>query len=141
MKTKNNDFFIKTFLFASLWNISIGVIGIFFTDFSIGLFFSPDAVTSDFIAKLFFRLFMIAVIIFGTGYFIVSREITLNRGIVWMGLISKLILFVIFFTYYVDGSATIMALLAVTGDFLWSLIFILFLYQTAGRVKINTIIG
>jgi len=141
MKTMSSKFFLKTFLFASLWNVSIGLTGIFFTDFSIGLFFGPDAVTAGFLAELFFRLFMIAVIIFGAGYYIVSRDITLNRGIVWMGLVSKLILFVVFLIYYITGSATIMALLAVTGDFLWSLIFILFLYQTASLVKVSTIIG
>ena len=141
MKTLSSNFFLKTFFFASLWNFSIGFIGILFTDFSIGLFFGPDAVTADFIAKLFFRLFMIAVIIFGAGYYIVSREITFNRGIVWLGLLSKLILFVVFLIYFITGSATLMALIAVTGDFLWAMIFILFLYQTTGRVKINTIIG
>lgn len=141
MKDLNDNFFIKAFFLASLWNIAISLTGIFFTDFSISLFFGSGAVTDDFIAKLFFRLFMLAVMIFGAGYFFVSRNLMLNRGIIWLGLFSKLCLFVIFVIYFIAGSATIMALLAVTGDFLWSLLFILFLYQTDAHVKINRVIG
>lgn len=141
MKTINDSLFKTIFILAGFWNFSIGITGILFTDFSIGLFFGPDAVTTDFLAILFFRLFMAAVMIFGAGYFIVSRELMLNRGIIWLGLGSKLLLFFIFLIFFILGNATLIAFLAVTGDFLWSLIFILFLHQTVNRVKINTVIG
>jgi len=138
---KSDIFFKRMFILAGLWNAGIAFIGLTFTVFSITLFFGRDAGTSEFMGLLMFRLFMAAVMIFGAGYYIVSRELTLNRGIIWLGLSSKLILFTVFLLFFISGKVTLIAALAVTGDFLWSLLFILFLHQTRDRIKINTIIG
>ncbi len=141
MKMQSDSFFSKMFFLAGLWNLGIGLIGLFFTDFSVALFFGQNAVTANFLALVMFRLFMVAIIIFGIGYYIVSRALMLNRGIIWLGLVSKIILFVIFIFFFFTGKATLIAALALTGDFLWSLLFLLFIRQTGGLVKINTIIG
>jgi len=141
MKVRSNGFFSKIFLLAALWNFSIGFIGIFFTDFSLSLFFGQSIAGTGFIAVLMFRLFMAAVIIFGLGYFIVSRDVMFNRGIIWLGLLSKLILFAVFIYLYFMGRTAFPAALAVTGDFLWSILFLLFLRQTVERVQINNLIG
>lgn len=136
---KNNNFFKKMFFYAGLWNAGIGITGLTSPDFCTALFFGPDIITSEFTGRLMFRLFMTAVIIFGAGYYIVSRDLMLNRGIIWLGLTSKIILFTIFIYYYIIQKATLIAALAVTGDFLWSLLFILFLYQTWDYMKIDNI--
>lgn len=141
MKLLNDNFYARVFLGAFIWNVCIGFTGVIFTDFSIALFFGDNAITGDFVANIFFRLFMVAVIIFGAGYYLVSRELMLNRGIIILGLASKIILFVIFMFFYISGKATIIAALAVTGDFLWSLLFIIFLKETLNRVKINSLVG
>ena len=36
---------------------------------------------------------MHAVLFFGIGYYVVSKELTLNRAIVWLGMTGKIILF------------------------------------------------
>lgn len=141
MKTESAVFFTKMFFLAGLWNLCIGLTGLFFTDFSVALFFGEGAVTSAFLAVVMFRLFMVAIMIFGLGYYLVSRELMLNRGIIWLGLISKIILFVIFIYFFFTGKATLIAALALSGDFLWSLLFLQFIYQTRSLVKINNIIG
>ena len=73
---------------------------------------------------------MIAVIIFGAGYWAVSRDLLANRAVVWMGLIAKLLIFFTFVYYYVLGQATWFSVFGCSGDFAFSILFILFLYQT-----------
>jgi predicted membrane-bound dolichyl-phosphate-mannose-protein mannosyltransferase len=73
---------------------------------------------------------MIAVIIFGAGYWAVSRDLLANRTVVWMGLIAKLLIFFTFVYYYILGQATWFSVFGCSGDFAFSILFILFLYQT-----------
>jgi hypothetical protein len=141
MKTLSDDIYKKLFALGALWNISIGLTGVLFYDFSATLFFGADAVAHNLMSVLFFKLLMTAIIAFGIGYYIVSRDLFLNRGIVWLGLVCKMILFAVFTWLFFDGQAQVMAFLAVLGDFAWSLLFILFLIQTKERVKNNMIIG
>lgn len=141
MKELNNIFFKRMFFLAALWNTGIALTGLFFTDFSIALFFGEAAITANFLALLMFKLFMAAIMVFGAGYYLVSLELMLNRGVIWMGLASKLILFVVFIFLFLLGKASLIAMLALTGDFLWSLLFILFLHKSRKSVKLNTIVG
>jgi hypothetical protein len=90
-------------------------------------------VSYNLISALFYRLFLTAVIMFGIGYYIVSRNLTLNRAVVWLGLVSKLILFAVFTVLFFIDKATLLAFLALCGDAAWSLLFILFLWQTKVR--------
>ena len=129
------------FALAGLWNLGIGLTGLFFTDFSVALFYGPAAVTDDFLGLVSFRLFMVAIVIFGIGYLLVSRELMLNRAVVWLGFLCKVILFLLFLYFFLNGKATLMAMLALTGDFAWSLLFGLFLYQTRERVKHDIVTG
>jgi hypothetical protein len=130
MKKISTDFWGKMFFVGSLWNISIGIIGICFFDFTIRLFFGPEAVTDNLLALIFFRFFMLAVIIFGAGYWAVSRNLLANRAVVWMGLIAKLLIFFTFVYYYALGQASWFSVFGCSGDFAFSILFILFLYQT-----------
>jgi hypothetical protein len=135
MKTLSDVFYFRMFFCAGLWNLAIGMTGACAMDFSIALFFGSGAVTGDFIAVMSFRLFMIAIVIFGIGYLMVSRNLAANRGIVWLGLVCKVILFLLFYYYFFTGRATALAALALAGDGAWSALFGLFLYQTRERAK------
>jgi hypothetical protein len=139
--TISDNNFSRMFVLAGLWNIGIGLTGACATDFSVALFFGPGAVTDAFLAALSFKLFMVAITVFGVGYYMVSRDLTMNRGIIWLGLACKMILFFLFNYLFFTGRATILAVLTVTGDFIWSLLFILFLYQTRARLRSNVITG
>jgi len=130
MRKISNDLWRKMFFLDSLWNISIGLIGICFYDLSIKMLFGAHAVTDNLLILIFFRLFMIAVILFGVGYYIVSRDLSANRAIVWLGLTAKLIIFFTFVYYYAMGQATWFSVFGCSGDFAFSILFIIFLYQT-----------
>ncbi len=136
-----DTFYSRMFALAGLWNVCIGLTGLVFADFSVALFFGRTAVTGDFLGGLSFRLFMVAIITFGIGYCLVSRDLGLNRGIVSLGLACKMILFVMFTYYYFTGRATIMAALTVAGDLAWSVLFMVFLFRTRDSVKHDIITG
>ena len=70
------------------------------------------------------------VLVFGIGYYLVSRDVNKNRGIVWMGVIGKLCFF-FFLTYsYLIAKSTILSFLGGTGDFIFTILFLNFLWQT-----------
>lgn len=117
------------FFAGALWNISIGLFGFFFYGFSIKMLFGPQAVTDNLLTLIFFRFFMIAVIIFGAGYWAVSRDLAANRAVVWMGLIAKLFIFFTFVYYYALGQAGWFSVFGSSGDFVFSIFFMMFLYQ------------
>jgi hypothetical protein len=130
MRKISTDLWQKMFIVGALWNIGIGLTGLCFNNFAVTMFFGAQAVTDNLLALTFFRFFMLAVIIFGVGYYIVSRDLGANRAVVWMGLSAKLIIFFTFVYYYVLQQATLFSVIACSGDFAFSILFILFLYQT-----------
>jgi hypothetical protein len=130
MKTISTGFWQKMFFVGALWNIGIGLSGLFFYDFSMKMLFGTQAVTDNLLALIFFRFFMIAVIIFGVGYYVVSRDLKANRAIVWLGLAAKLIIFFTFVYYYFLGQASWFSVFGCSGDFAFSILFMIFLYQT-----------
>jgi len=134
MKKISNDLWQKMFFLGSLWNIGIGLIGLCFYNFAITMFFGAEAVTDNLLVLIFFRFFIIAVMLFGIGYYVVSRDLSGNRALVWLGLIAKLIIFFTFVYYYALGQATWFSVFAVSGDLLFSILFIMFLYQTKDGV-------
>jgi hypothetical protein len=141
MKNLSDNFYSKMFFLGALWNIAIGLAGVLFYEFTITLFFGPDAVAYNLISAMFYRLFMVAVIVFGVGYFMVSRDLSQNRAILWLGLACKMILFVVFTSLFFSGKATLLAFITLTGDFIWSLMFFYFIWQTRERVQKNIFIG
>jgi hypothetical protein len=135
MKKISTGLWEKMFFVGTLWNISIGLFGLFLYDFSIKMLFGAQAVTGNLLTLIFFRFFMCAVIIFGAGYYIVSRDLSANRAVVWMGLAAKLIIFFTFIYYYILGQATWFSVFGCSGDFAFSILFILFLYQTKDGIN------
>jgi hypothetical protein len=130
MKKISSGFWQKMFFIGALWNISIGLIGLCFYDYAIRMLFGSQAITDNLLTLIFFRFFMLAVIIFGVGYYVVSRNILANRAVVWMGLTAKLVIFFTFIYYYLRGQASWFSVFGSSGDFIFSIFFILFLYQT-----------
>jgi hypothetical protein len=135
MKKISTDLWGKMFFVGALWNIGIGLSGLFFYDFSMKMLFGDQAVTGNLLTLIFFRFFMIAVIIFGVGYYVVSRDLNANRVVVSMGLAAKLIIFFTFVYYYFMGQAGWLSVFGCSGDFAFSILFMVFLYQTKEGIK------
>ena len=126
----SDNFYSKMFTLAALWNICISFTGLVFRDFGLTLTFgsfSVEVVTGHLLNLVFYNIFLIAIGIFGAGYYIVSRDLSLNRGIVWLGLVSKIIIFCLIMYCFVTDNAAIMGLLQIMGDLCWSVLFAFFL--------------
>ncbi len=137
----SDNFYRQMFRLGALWNLLIGLIGLIVPDFAVTLFFGPAALTADFLAALMLKVVMLAIIIFGCGYYLVSLSLERNRALVWLGMLSKLILFSLMGIYFCLGQVGLLGLLAVCGDALWSVGFLAFLWQSRDRVVINQLVG
>lgn len=133
MKRITDNTYSRMFFFAALYNLSFAIPGLLFPEFSISLAFGPRVIQSIFInfyASSFYYMFWGSVLIFGIGYYFVSRDITKNRGIVWMGIIGKTPVFIYFCYSYFSGHSLLLSLLGGTGDLMFTILFLLFLWQT-----------
>jgi len=125
----SDGFYRLAFLIGSIFNVLAGLLCIIFYRLSLEVFFGPGVDPENLVAALFYRLFMVAVMVFGVGYFLVYLNLQKNRAIVWLGSLSKLILLIVFSACVLSGSATIYLLIAVLPDFLFMLVYFLFLWQ------------
>ncbi len=133
MKKVSENAFKKMFFIGALWNIIAGSGAFISLEQNIKLLFGAEYIQLFFdnhVALSIYRLFWILVILFGIGYYFVSRDLEKNRGIVWMGAIGKVAVFITWSYDYFIGKATILAFLGSTGDLIFAILFILFLWQT-----------
>jgi len=77
--------------------------------------------------------FGFAVLLIGAGYWIVSRDVTKNRGLVWLGVFAKLFDVVVLSWRWADGIARPIVLLPAAVDGVFMILFILFLRIGSGK--------
>ena len=77
--------------------------------------------------------FGFAVLLIGVGYGILSRDITRNRGIVWLGIFAKMFDVVALSWRWMDGIARPIALVPAAIDGAFMVLFILFLRTGIGK--------
>lgn len=139
----SDNFWKKFFVLASLWNISAIPLLILlyvyfptfiFTNKAIPFIYNP-------IFGSFYFIFANAVLLFGIGYYMPSRDLMLNRAVIWLGSIGKIALTLIFLQLYTTGYITVVFPVLLIGDLIWAAWFFVFLYQTKGRVKIHYLVG
>ena len=73
------------------------------------------------------QLFGGFVVVFGIGYWIVSRDIRRNEGIVWLGIIGKLLVVVLFFAHAIGGGISYRLAAPSLIDFGFAILFAEFL--------------
>ena len=136
-----NRFFRTMFFLAALWNLGAALQGLFFPEAQFLLLFGERLDTGEFHQALLYRSFAIAVLLFGIGYYLVSKDTSQNRGIVWLGALGKVIVFAFFTEAFLKEKATPLAWGVSFGDLLWALLFFWFLQQTKAEVRVSNLIG
>jgi hypothetical protein len=81
------------------------------------------------------QVFALFVAVFGYGYFLVSRDPGRNEGIVWMGIVGKLLTFLLFLGNAVAGNFPPVLLIPAAGDVLFAFLFLEFLL--VGRARLS----
>jgi hypothetical protein len=126
------NYYKNFFLISSLWNFAAGLLcwlgAIFMTDFLFDLFEMP---LPD---SLFpFHVMFFFVIMLGIGYYIVSRDISKNRGIVQIGMWAKTGFFLITLITVLINEANYLVALFGLVDLIFAVLFFEFLHRTKSR--------
>jgi hypothetical protein len=122
---EKKEYYKYLFLIGAVWNWLIGITFITTSIFMPDVYtlFGTDAPSS----LVWMHIFFIFVIIFGIGYYWVGRNIDGNHGIVKMGIIAKLTVFVVFGYYFLVGDFNFLVFGPTGIDLVFVLLFIEFL--------------
>lgn len=72
---------------------------------------------------LWYYIFIAAVVIFGIGYYWISKDVARNRDIIKMGIMGKIAIFMIFSIYLLKGEVTFLFFLVGCGDLVFTILF------------------
>lgn len=75
----------------------------------------------------FLHSLLVLIITFGIGYFIVGMDITKNHGCVILGIVSKLLFFMMCVIYFLLGDIYVIIVILGSLDFIFACLFIEFL--------------
>jgi hypothetical protein len=117
------SYYKKLFFIGALWNFGAAFI-FYFLHGPLFSFLGMQPVGD----AMFVQLFSMAVLLFGVGYYWVSRDLNRNHGILKLGIAGKVIVFTIL-TYHLLFHGCIHWLLALAGvvDLIFAVLFIKFL--------------
>jgi len=100
-------------------------------------FFTAPAPQFDAFTSLHVQAFWVSVLLFGIGYAIVAMKPTANRGIVWLAMVGKLYVGILFGIFWLQGHLSIFIFLGGLGDILFAACFFLFLFQTRALARVK----
>jgi hypothetical protein len=126
---KRTKYYKILFLLAGLWNLGAAIPcwlgGIVMPDFTFGLFGMP---TPD---SLFpFHAMFWFIMTYGIGYIMVSRDITKNHGIIFIGVIGKILFFIDCIITLLLNEGNFFLVLTGGVDLIFAILFIEFLLAT-----------
>lgn len=126
---KNANYYKILFLIAGIWNLGVAIpcwIGsVFMPDVFFNIFNMPSPAS-----LLPFHAMFLFIIVFGIGYITVSRDITKNHGIILIGLLGKILFFIVCVIALSLNKANIMLLVTGIIDLIFAILFIEFLLKT-----------
>ena len=117
-------YYKKLFIVAALWNLALGFV--FLVSFSrlmplLGMPTPPHELAA------FHQMGILLAMIFGIGYYMVSRELYAHKGIVLLGIIGKVAVFFLFLYHLAFSGLHFLIFLVGVGDLIFALLFIRFL--------------
>jgi hypothetical protein len=122
----------RMFLAAAAFNFAMGGPIFFASGWSYRLAYLGDAPEST---LRFWGDFGFAVLLIGIGYWFVSRDVTKNRDIVWLGVLAKLFDVVALSSRWALGIARPVVLIPAAIDGGFVLLFLLFLRTGIGKSR------
>ena len=120
----------KFFLISACWNMFGAIPALIAPQLNMLIFYGVK--TSDFYTLLLNRFAWVAILIFGIGYLIIAYDPKRSVGIVIMGIIGKTCVAVLWYYLFSIDRGTGFAVLAATGDSIFTLYFIAFLILIRG---------
>lgn len=117
------------FFAAAAWNLTASVKGLLNINENARNFYlaAPGEVTSILASNLY--IFWWTVLTFGIGYIIVGLNPKKNHGLVFIAMLGKAFVGVVWIQNYLSGLVNQIALIGAIGDIIFALIFAAFLYN------------
>ena len=125
---KNANYYKVLFIVAGIWNLAAGVIcwtgSVLMPDVFFKMFNMPLP------SSLFpFHAMFWSIIAFGIGYIIVSRDITKNHGLIFIGMLAKILFLIDCIITVILKEANIMLLGTGIVDLIFAILFVEFLLK------------
>jgi hypothetical protein len=114
----------RLFVVAALWNLLLGFVFLIFFQQLMALFGMPMPPRE---LTVFHQMAILLAMVYGVGYYMVSRELNSHGGIVILGIIGKIIVFFLFLYHMIFSGLHFFVFLIGTGDLIFALLFIRFL--------------
>jgi len=113
----------KFFFVSAVWNFSGAIPSIFYPAFSMRLFYGVQ--TNNYHTLLLEALFFGAVLMFGVGYLIVAFAPEKNLGIIFLGVVSKALIAIIWYCifFFCNDCAAFFVVIVATGDMIFAIYF------------------
>ena len=110
------------FTAAALWNwaLAFGFLALSRIDINLFLAFGLDVPNT----MLWFDSFMGLVFVFGVGFYLVSKNVKENHGLIQMACIEKILVFIIPLFWFFLGQASIWVVGFVAVDLIFGFLFI-----------------
>lgn len=131
------DKYSRFFLISALYNIIAAFNGMIFFEVMNKLLYGLKTKIEYGVTTFILRTFYTHVLVFGIGYYIVSRDPTRNRGIVWMGMLAKIPFFFAAIPYFLKKKITVLTFLLAFGDLVFGILFGLFLRNTRDEHRLE----
>ncbi len=116
----NGNYEKRLFFSGALWNWSAAILlfGLSILNKELLTYFHDIPQT-----MLWYYIFIAAVVIFGIGYYWISKDVARNRDIIKMGIMGKIAIFMIFSIYLLKGEVTFLFFLVGCGDLVFTILF------------------
>ncbi len=110
------------FLAAAVWNWTLGIVFLVLPRIDINYFTLTGLVIPN--TMLWFDSFMGLILVFGFGFFLVSRNMMENHGLIMMAIFEKSWVFIAPMAWFFLGQGSIWVVVFASGDLLFGLLFI-----------------
>ncbi len=114
------------FLMAGFFNAVAGAAGMGFP--ALGIKFITGVETSEPGVLFIFFVMSFVVALFGLGYLMVAKNASANRGLISIGTVAKISLFVMAFYGFLNNLSTLEFMLVASSDLLWATLFMRYLW-------------
>jgi hypothetical protein len=125
-------YYKRLFIIGAVWNWGAGILFFFWSD-PIFLFFNMKAINYPGIIQLAMAL----VFVFGIGYYWVSKDISMNHDIVKLGIIAKILVFLVFSYHTLIGNISPQLGLSGVVDLVFAVLFLEFLMNVK-KIRVSS---
>ncbi|HEX5415005.1 MAG TPA: hypothetical protein VFZ25_05010, partial [Chloroflexota bacterium] len=132
-----SKFWPRMFVFAALFNFVFGGPIWLAPAWSYAIAYLVPLPREPSLVLSFWSDFGFAVVLIGVGYYLVGRDVTQNRALVWLGIFAKLFDVLVLSFRFASGIARPLVLFPAAVDGGFVLLFVLFLYYHRASERLS----